>query len=622
MSEKKKERNPKEPSLSLQDLHDLDCQSVLEGVTELSYRARWKALAEAATQAEQNGQLTVCQAFNLLANACSMALQPTSWNEPFAASVRMSSGRSIELMDFSDEEIDLLANAADEFDDPWIKSRLAEMAWIRKTPRDINYVLTALSGYQQIPINLDSFLRDGAQTWTRAVFLAKRFGKSTKQILRDLETFLTDALLQSGDKDGFLALWVADLLKGFDLGSLAQKSIASQLESLATSFANIGDRHKQREYLLKAAKWYQDTNKEEKAAELTALAAESYVGQAYPPSEKPKAVAAMYWIEKAIHLYRSIPKKYRDLNRVDELRKMLADCGKEAIEEMVEIRTESIDVTQTVQAARASVVGKTPLEGLLTLANIAPLTDIKTLREAAVQNLGRFHFRSFAMATTMSKDGRVVQKQPSLDPSQSISEQERLLLAEMLTDFRIHIDVTCHARILPALGSLQLEHRITEGDFIELAKQSPLVPLDRCRLFGKALYLGYDWDFGTAIQLLCPQVENMLRSHMKSASATTTNLDQQGIETETSLNTLINLPLATKILGEGLAFEIKNLFCEPGGPNLRNQVAHGLLNDDEICSYPCVYAWWLTLRLVINSAWNAGIEPSEHAPKPDRNSTD
>ena len=60
-----------------------------------------------------------------------MALQPSSRNQPFAAGVRMRSGRSAELMDFSDEEINLPASTSSEFDDPWVKARLADMVWLR-----------------------------------------------------------------------------------------------------------------------------------------------------------------------------------------------------------------------------------------------------------------------------------------------------------------------------------------------------------------------------------------------------------------------------------------------------------------------------------------------------------
>ena len=55
--------------------------------------------------------------------------------------------------------------------------------------------------------------------------------------------------------------------------------------------------------------------------------------------------------------------------------------------------------------------------------------------------------------------------------------------------------------------------------------------------------------------------------------------------------------------GEDLTYEIKALFCDPMGPNLRNNVAHGLLNDQQANSVEAVYAWWLGLQLVFNAYW-------------------
>jgi hypothetical protein len=54
-----------------------------------------------------------------------------------------------------------------------------------------------------------------------------------------------------------------------------------------------------------------------------------------------------------------------------------------------------------------------------------------------------------------------------------------------------------------------------------------------------------------------------------------------------------------------LSFEIKALFCDALGPNLRNELAHGLLDDDSFQSIHAIYAWWMGLRLVFNTFWNA-----------------
>ena len=64
-------------------------------------------------------------------------------------------------------------------------------------------------------------------------------------------------------------------------------------------------------------------------------------------------------------------------------------------------------------------------------------------------------------------------------------------------------------------------------------------------------------------------------------------------------------PEADKVFGENLAFEFRALLCDSHGPNLRNTIAHGLLDDDVGQSVYVVYAWWLALKLVFNSFWVA-----------------
>ena len=60
-----------------------------------------------------------------------------------------------------------------------------------------------------------------------------------------------------------------------------------------------------------------------------------------------------------------------------------------------------------------------------------------------------------------------------------------------------------------------------------------------------------------------------------------------------------------KIFGEDLAFEIRALFCDPFGPNLRNELAHGLVEYNKAQSFYSIYAWWLLLRIIFNTYWNA-----------------
>ena len=178
----------------------------------------------------------------------------------------------------------------------------------------------------------------------------------------------------------------------------------------------------------------------------------------------------------------------------------------------------------------------------------------------------------------------------------------------MIQEHGIFVSIVVQSLIWPALHTLQLEHPLREIDFVRIAAQAPIIPKDRSRLFGKALFAGYDGDFISAIHMVIPQIEHMVRFHLKQSKIKTTTLDANGIENEVGLSALMELPEAEKIFGEDLSFEIKALFCDAFGPNLRNELAHGLLDDDACQSVYAVYAWWHALNLVFCSFWNARLK--------------
>ena len=155
--------------------------------------------------------------------------------------------------------------------------------------------------------------------------------------------------------------------------------------------------------------------------------------------------------------------------------------------------------------------------------------------------------------------------------------------------------------ILPALNQIQKEHLFPKEFLIQLCKLSAIVPEKREILVANALYQGFEWDFRSAIHLLAPQVENMIRQRLKQNGLVTTHTAQNDIENEIGLSSLVNLDGAREILGDDLWFELQAVFTDSLSANLRNEVGHGLLDDETSNSLYSVYAWWMVLRLVILS---------------------
>ena len=277
---------------------------------------------------------------------------------------------------------------------------------------------------------------------------------------------------------------------------------------------------------------------------------------------------------------------------------------------MITAETPAIDLTDSLNKVKELVSGKSAEDALLAFTNLYHF-KAKELRDAAIEGLKKSPFRAVASTTMITHDGRVGARTHGFSGQTSSETDEQTIEAETVSlHYGIHVQFASHP-ILYALEILASEHQLQEKDFILIARYSPIVPPGREILFGKALYQGYNRDFATAVHLVAPQVENIVRVRLQQKGLRTGHTDENGITTENGLSSLVEHPEFKEVFGEDLAFEIKALFCSPYGANLRNNIAHGLLNDRECYTADAVYAWWLGLKLALNTLWSARIRADQ-----------
>lgn len=606
------QRYPVDLVISAQDFADSGWKDVITQTSCEGYSGMWQALSAAAHGAIEQGRNEHGKVLWLLADACSMMLSPSSQNEPFKPYAVFNDRRSLIPDDLSDLDITFFSQIVDAVDDDRLKARLADLVWLKGNPRNASFALKAIDAYRSIPLDTDTWIHGDRDCWQRAISLARMLKEGAGDRLEQMEALIIASFNAATRLDSFRGLWLADLLRSNGLGRMHQVDVAQRLETLACEFDGEGDLRRAREYFSAAADWYRSVPNLVKAAEMTAFVAEGWVKEAIArvSSDSPSHIVAASFYENAIQIYRTIPRAERAAHRVDEriteLRNHLNDSGEKSLGEMGLIQTPSVDITQLVENARKSVSGKSAREALLAFANLHRGANTEDLRKNALERMRQFPLQSLFAATVMSRDGRVIAKRPAMSWGGGLTEEDEIAIhAEMIRDYGMLVSIVVQGDIWPAHEVLLLEHRLREADFIDLARHSPIVPKDRAGLFGKALFAGYERDFVTALHLLIPQIEHMVRVHLKQAGAKTTNLDKDGVQNENGMSALMDLPEADQVFGKDLAYELKSLFCCSFGPNLRNELAHGLL-DEGACHSPfAIYAWWLALRLTFNTWWNA-----------------
>lgn len=612
-------RYPEGTIATADDLRTSRLANAIASASAEDYPSVWQALSTAAAAALEEARPAEAKALWLAADAASMMLKPKSVNEPFAPVAVFGDRRSAIASDFSHDDIAMFASVATEVESHLLRARLSDVVWLCGRPRDANFARIAIDAYCAVPLTTDSWAQDARDCWERAIALCLQLRAGAGPRLEQIETTLLSIFDTSIGTDGFFALSVSRLLFENNLGRNRGRETADRLADRGGEVAEKSS-YEAREYLEAAAAWYGRLAEKELHADMTCAVAETWAKEAESRASADQAsnmVAASFY-ENAIQTLRRVPRALRAARAVDqrltELHGLLEHAGKASLGEMGVVSSGPIDISELVEAAQALVRGKDLPGALLALCNVHRGARRSKLKQFAEQMLREHPLQTLFASTHRSRDGRVVAKRPSFGFGSVDSEEYRVALwAEMVKYYSMEIGLIVQGQVLPALDVLSLEHRVREADLEYMVRKSPIVPAGRASLIAKGLFAGFERDLVSALHLLVPQVEHLVRWHLKMAGVKTTTLSLDGVETENGLSTLVDLPEVSSIFGEDLAFEFKALFCDAMGPNLRNEVAHGLLDASNCQTAQTLYAWWLVLRITFNTFWNAAHKPQATA---------
>jgi len=610
-------RYPADLVVTAEDFHASGWKEAIGSAKNEGYLWMHSALVDAAKAAAERNEARAGKVLWLLSDATSMMLKENGVNHPFKPAFVCGDRRSYLPDDFTEADISFFAAILPDIDNPWLRSRLADILWLRVTPRNPAHALAAIDAYRRLPLTTKEWIAGAGDGWRRAARLSSLMGAGAGNRVEQIASAAHDACHAATKDDGYLALWLSELLSENRLLLKDQvRPLAEHIEALALEFRADEKHHNCRDYLQRASRLYERAGDADKAADMLSECAESWAAQA---DQSGSGLAAASFYENAIQTLRRIPGAKRVARGVDDriadLRDRLSDAGQRALGEMATIVSEPFDLSPNARAAREAVIGKEPLEAMRAFTSFGQVS-VESVRKSATDIVQAHPIAHLFAASVMSPDGRVVAKSPGMAPGTAESNEDNTALRHAMVEFYGNlVGIIVQARVSPAHESLLLEHRFHEGDFRAMASHSPIVPADRVELFARGLHAGYERDFVTAIHLLAPQVEHMVRYHLKEAGAKTTTLSPQGIETENGLSTLVEMPQMEQVFGPDTTFEIRTLFCDAFGPNLRNEVAHGLISYDAAHSDYSVYAWWLCLRLVFSVFWNSH-RPAKTEPEP------
>jgi len=497
--------------------------------------------------------------------------------------------------DFTETQLDELAKIAVKIEDMELRARVCDVLWTRR--RKPEFARKAASAYiataERIAVGGHV---DAGSRFRRGMELALTIDKQG-DLPGQLVNQIREILLRPNLPDFVVADSVDHLLA---TGVLDQYAFVGECERRAIVAAKPLAQQRLLDLAYRLAKRLR--NDSESSRLLVSLSC-SYEKEA---DEAPMVVLKLRSLKMAIQTLRRGPGNEESRRR---LHLKLLEAQEGLPSEFTPVDVGSVDLTENLKMVRERLRGQDKIVALAHLVNASQVQKADRWRENAKKNIQDHPIQNIFAA---EKFGSTYKTATSIPPVGTGDEPpEERLIYSMLIEYNCLMGIVCHGTIQPMLQEINQSHYITMIDVMSFVRHSPYIPLGRHEFFCRGLLAGLQGQFIEALHILVPQVEHLIRTMLHENGTVVSGVDQSGHEREYDLNKLLELPEATEFFTDDVVTSLKLLFVHKAGPNLRNEICHGMLHAGQLYTPAAVYGWWLIIWLSLHPVADMVLDRSK-----------
>ncbi len=146
-----------------------------------------------------------------------------------------------------------------------------------------------------------------------------------------------------------------------------------------------------------------------------------------------------------------------------------------------------------------------------------------------------------------------------------------------------------------------------DQSIIFFIKENPLLPQQKLNQIFAAIQFGFFENWIVSSYIIPAQIESILRIRLQNAGIYSLKTNENLTQQDNLLGTILKDTAYRKyldndeLLGENFIFHVEALLNHKHGANLRNEVYHGLCDDDFFIKSSNIYLWWLFLKIIIDA---------------------
>lgn len=543
-------------------------------------------------QESDEGQKNILR---LLTHIMSYCLKSEDADKPFQPMFTSADGTcSADICDLTETDIQLLCDL-EEHDLPmYLLCRINDVLWVRN--RAYKCAEKAVAYY----LRLSDISFDPTE-WTECVDCIRRANTISKQLGRKNHCFsivceYIDSKIVglAGTDPLFLSLELIELQLGNNVENFSQylpfvDSIINEEITSSKNVLRIEEAFKIKEELLKKANQSHDIREHYfRLAQYYESCAERILASS--EAQRPHYATRNY--KKALIIY----KKYKYTDNANSVQRKLEPLQKREYENMARISMPiDFDLDNKAKRIEEFLNDCSFEEAIINLGRNTIIYTKQELKEAVINNNERFLSKSLFTAALKDRRGRTIVNIPPLDmknPEQDARVLEMHMYRELIE--RASLFGIYHEIFLRYINKT---HDFTEDDLDFIFKANAIIPEDRKNILRFGIFHGLKGNLYVALHILAPQMENIFRELAYDCGSIITSFDDDGTEEAKSLTHVFDLPELTDCYDEDILFVFKGLLNEKSGFNLRNQIAHGILDHSEANNSIAIYFLCVCIKI-------------------------
>lgn len=300
---------------------------------------------------------------------------------------------------------------------------------------------------------------------------------------------------------------------------------------------------------------------------------------------------AVAYLEKAVNIYRN--NGYKE--EADETQRKLVLVQKEIPKLMIPV---SVSIaSKYYEDTMNNFEGLSFKESIIRLVQYTNFPSKDDLRKDVLKGHDEFFSQRLFGNNIVNGNGQVMKKIPPLDWNDP-EKDENLLEMHM---HRSVFEKECYfgeTYLRWGIEKINQNFQYEQDDLKFLTYANPIVPDGREGIFTIAVYWGLQGKYYEALHILAPQAENLFRNIARAAGGITSTLKDDGTSEEKVLKTIFSMQELTDCYDENILFLFKGLLNEQAGANIRNLIAHGLMEEKEANSGIGIYFFCAIIRLL------------------------